>query len=575
MMENTGQFKQEMKKSVIREIIVLLVKVSFMFVFALLAATFIKNEYTADESLIHIRNTFQETYEVNRQFLLDDKTSTLYKRIAVEGDQTDDFRNLLYRHNLNREVTSDVIIMDKEFNIRYSSYNLGQISAYLYSYNTAIANNARRIGENDVYTAVYDDNDSYSDLMMVKPIFGENKEILGYITLFLSGNDWSYYMSHYNHNGVITDERNNVIFYNKPSLLNSNYKFTIEKGKITHIGEERYWVKSETLPEYGVKIYSLVPYPSNPEVFIGLIMILIIGILWYNLANRISETMAEKNAQSISKLVSEIRIIRKYDQKHRIVMDTKDEFEDVAHQINSMISTITKLNDRNTELLKLNSTIEINHLTAQINPHFLYNTLEIIRNLLIFDKDHAGKLIIQLTKVLRYSINNTKRDVMLEEDMEFIDDYLSIQKSRFSERLSCRLEIEEECNHAAVPKLVLQPLIENSIKYGFMNAMELEIRIRGYREGDYLYLIVQDSGPGIEEEHLRSLQESLKESSNNTKSNGLYNIYRRLKLKYTDRSEMTIKNLTDKGLEVTLKIYQGGERQLTEEHSLEWEGTHV
>ena len=322
MMENTGQFKQEMKKSVIREIIVLLVKVSFMFVFALLAATFIKNEYTADESLIHIRNTFQETYEVNRQFLLDDKTSTLYKRIAVEGDQTDDFRNLLYRHNLNREVTSDVIIMDKEFNIRYSSYNLGQISAYLYSYNTAIANNARRIGENDVYTAVYDDNDSYSDLMMVKPIFGENKEILGYITLFLSGNDWSYYMSHYNHNGVITDERNNVIFYNKPSLLNSNYKFAIEKGKITHIGEERYWVKSETLSEYGVKIYSLVPYPSNPEVFIGLIMILIIGILWYNLANRISETMAEKNAQSISKLVSEIRIIRKYEQKHRIVMDT-------------------------------------------------------------------------------------------------------------------------------------------------------------------------------------------------------------------------------------------------------------
>ena len=202
-----------------------------MFVFALLAATFIKNENTADESLIHIRNTFQETYEVNRQFLLEDKTSALYKRIAVEGDQTDDFRNLLYRHNLNREVTSDVIIMDKEFNIRYSSYNLGQISAYLYSYNTAIANNARRIGENDVYTAVYDDNDSYSDLMMVKPIFGENKEILGYITLFLSGNDWSYYMSHYNHNGVITDERNNVIFYNKPSLLNSNYKFTIEKGK--------------------------------------------------------------------------------------------------------------------------------------------------------------------------------------------------------------------------------------------------------------------------------------------------------------------------------------------------------
>ncbi len=560
-MENTGQFKQEMKKSVIKEIITMLIKVSALFVFALLSATFIKNEYAADESLIHIRNTFKQTYDANRNFLLDDKTQTLYRKIAEKGENVEEFQNLLYRHNLNKNITTDVIIMDESFNIEFSTYNISQISSYHYSYNNAVSYNARHIGDNEVYTAVYNDNDGYSDLMMVKPIRDEEGELTGYITLFLLGDDWSYYMSHYNYNGVLTDERNNVIFYNKPSLLNSNYKFSISKTKITHIGDERYWLKYETLPEYGVKIYSLVPYPKNPEILIGLVVILIIGMLWYKLANRISETMADKNTQSISKLVSEIRIIRKYDQTHRIVMDTKDEFEDVAHQINNMLSTITSLNDRNTELLKLNSTIEINHLTAQINPHFLYNTLEIIRNLLIFDKDQAGKLIIQLTKVLRYSINNTKRDVMLDEDMQFIHDYLSIQKSRFSDRLSCIIDIDEACRTCVVPKLILQPLIENSIKYGFMDAMDLEIRIRGYREGDYLYLDIRDNGPGMNGKEIEDLYHTLNEASNNTRSNGLYNIYRRLKLKYTDRSEVHITNNEDKGLHITLKIYQGDKRK--------------
>lgn len=556
-MENTGQFKQEMKKSVIKEIITMLIKVSALFVFALLSATFIKNEYAADESLIHIRNTFKETYDANRSFLLDKEAQRLYGQIAENGESMEEFQNLLYRQNLGRNISTDVIIMDENFNIEYTTYNISRISTYHYSYNNAVSYNARNIGENEVYTSVYNDSEGYSDLMMVKPIHNEEGELTGYITLFLLGDDWSYYMSHYNFNGVVTDQRNNVIFYNKPSLLNSNYKFSISKAKITYIGEERYWLKYEDLPEYGVKIYALVPYPKNPEILIGLVVILIIGMLWYNLANRISETMAEKNTQSISKLVSEIRIIRKYDQSHRIVMDTKDEFEDVAHQINNMLSTITSLNDRNTELLKLNSTIEINHLTAQINPHFLYNTLEIIRNLLIFDKDQAGKLIIQLTKVLRYSINNTKRDVMLEEDMQFIEDYLSIQKSRFSDRLSCLIDIDEDCRTSIVPKLILQPLIENSIKYGFMDAMDLEIRIRGYREGDYLYLIIKDNGPGMGEEEIEALYKTLNEASNNTRSNGLYNIYRRLKLKYSEKSEMQIRNNEDKGLQITLKIYQG------------------
>jgi len=150
---------------------------------------------------------------------------------------------------------------------------------------------------------------------------------------------------------------------------------------------------------------------------------------------------------------------------------------------------------------------------------------------------------------------------MLDEDMQFIDDYLSIQKSRFSDRLSCIIDIDEECRTCVVPKLILQPLIENSIKYGFMDAMDLEIRIRGYLEGDYLYLIIQDNGPGMNADEIEALYRTLNEASNNTKSNGLYNIYRRLKLKYTEKSEVSITENKDRGLLITLKIYQGDNRK--------------
>lgn len=554
-MENTGNFQKEMQKSVLRKIITLLIKVSILFIVALLSATFIKNELTAKQNLSHIREVFVASYESNKAYLLDEKTVELYKGILLENDMKAEFTNALNRFNLNKGIRSQIIIVDKDWNVRYTSFPEGEISAYHYNYNNAISYNARNLKEDEVYTAVYNDNDGYSDYMMVKPVFHEGT-IIGYISAYLSGDDWSYYMSYYNYDGVLTDQRNNVIFYNKPNLMENNYKFNINKTKFSYIGEERYWLAYEALEDYGVQIYSLVYYPKNPEILIGLLVILIIGIFWYNLAKQMAATMAEKNAISIGKLVQEIRIIRKFDQNHRIVMNSKDEFEDVAQQINYMLDTTSELNRKNTELLQLNNTIEINHLTTQINPHFLYNTLEIIRNLVIWDGDRAGELIVQLTQVLRYSINNAKRDVRLEEDMEFINDYLSIQKSRFGDRFQCHIEIDEACLSCIVPKLVLQPIIENSIKYGFMKQMDLTIDIKGHVEDRILYLSVRDNGKGMSEEEAEKLAESLKSTTNNTKSNGLYNIARRLSLQYTEESGMGIINQEGKGLEVILWIVQ-------------------
>lgn len=109
------------------------------------------------------------------------------------------------------------------------------------------------------------------------------------------------------------------------------------------------------------------------------------------------------------------------DPAHRIELHTDDEFEEVSQQINKMLEIITELNSRNTELIQLNARIEMQQLMAQMNPHFLYNTLEIIRSFLSFDPDTSEQLIVSLTEILRYSVDASRQEVRLAEDMEYIN----------------------------------------------------------------------------------------------------------------------------------------------------------
>jgi two-component system sensor histidine kinase YesM len=117
-----------------------------------------------------------------------------------------------------------------------------------------------------------------------------------------------------------------------------------------------------------------------------------------------------------------------------IEIHTGDEFEEIASQINRMVKSINDLNTRNTDLIRLNSMIEISNLQTQINPHFIYNTLDTIKYLIMSEPDKAAHLIEKFTHILRYSINNTKQDVILLEDMRYIEDYLYIQRTLFSAR---------------------------------------------------------------------------------------------------------------------------------------------
>jgi two-component sensor histidine kinase len=183
-------------------------------------------------------------------------------------------------------------------------------------------------------------------------------------------------------------------------------------------------------------------------------------------------------------------------------------------------------------------------LQMQLNPHFLFNTLNAISALVHKDANAADRMIGQLSDLLRYTLESTDaQEVPLRQELDFLDRYLEIQQARFGERLAVRREIEPETLEARVPNLVLQPLVENAIEHGIgPHARRGEIVLRAKRHQSQLELQVQDNGAGLPKH--AALQESV----------GLGNTRARLQQLYGQAQQLELQNGSEGGLTVRITI---------------------
>ena len=183
---------------------------------------------------------------------------------------------------------------------------------------------------------------------------------------------------------------------------------------------------------------------------------------------------------------------------------------------------------------------ELISLKAQIKPHFLFNSLNTIVALIHDNPDLAEKLTIQLSELLRYILTSSEKDkITLEEELECIKKYLTIEKERFGDRLNYEIQIDKKWLNLEVPPLILQPLIENAIKHGVSkNISSGMIKIEGKNYGEEECLIISDDGPGFPSNLLKSPLES--------KGHGLQNVYRRWKM--VSGKEITINSSPRKGV---------------------------
>jgi len=182
---------------------------------------------------------------------------------------------------------------------------------------------------------------------------------------------------------------------------------------------------------------------------------------------------------------------------------------------------------------------QLQALQAQIHPHFLFNALNTISSVIYEDVQAADTMIARLSDFLRHSLNaSSSQEVTLQEELNLLNLYLDIMRPRFEERLNVEFEVEQEINNALTPKLILQPLVENSIKYAAdPNSGAIRIAVRATRENDHLALEIEDDGPG-----LTATARSI--SSNGI---GLSNTAERLERLYGADQEFTIQNADSAG----------------------------
>jgi two-component system sensor histidine kinase YesM len=553
-----SRFQQELEQSVSRKLISSLLLGCLLFCIAIAVVNALNQNARREDHLESVASTFHEVYNNTSAFLLDAGHTELFLS-ELRKDQ-DNLRYLISQYNVSALVEIQLILTDPKGNVRFTTFSEGEMNLHRQEFNCIAVDNACHLMR-AVYTTVYHFRANSSEYVMIHPLYRDG-EYQGAAAVYLNENDWTKLFSQYQYDAILTKPNGDVIACSNSSFLsqkNANKYLPADAAQYVRVNGNRYLRSSRSLENGTVLAYSFIYSPTNYSyLFVGLLLIVLLGLSWAAMFARIMHAMTEQMVKSVDTLVREIRIIRKEDPDHIIEIDTGDEIEEIARQVNKMVRSIQELSQRNIALAEVNNRMEMQNLQAQINPHFIYNTLDNIRYLIPTDPQRAQQLIGRFIGILRYSINNTKHNVTVKDDLKYLQDYLVIQSTRFGANFSYEIDIDDSCMEFIIPKLLLQPLLENSIKYGFQKKPCIHIRVRGRLGEDALYFTVEDNGGGVDETMLEQLRDILRSDEVNIEHNGLQNINRRIWLGYGGDSGLTIDSTEGEGFTVKLKLRLGG-----------------
>ena len=231
----------------------------------------------------------------------------------------------------------------------------------------------------------------------------------------------------------------------------------------------------------------------------------------------------------------------------------------LSDSLNTMIDKINELLEQvKTEQIRLRKA-EFELLQSQINPHFLYNTLDAIVWLAeAGEQKKVVKMVGSLSDFFRISLNQGQDILEVKEELQHVRSYLEIQQMRYQDILQYEICVPEELNHCQIPKITLQPLVENALYHGIKNKRgKGMIRIEGELEGEDCILRITDNGKGMTPERLEQVREGIRDrKARETDIYGLYNVNERIRLKFGENYGITITSTYGEGTCVTVRLPQ-------------------
>ena len=284
-------------------------------------------------------------------------------------------------------------------------------------------------------------------------------------------------------------------------------------------------------------------------VLIAVVLIVCWFTFWY---------LSRSLQTPIRKLLIMSNKISEGDFSPRVSLSSSDEFSDLADSMNTMSEKIELLLEKSIAEEKQIQMLEYKVMQAQVSPHFLYNTLDaIIWAAEADNKQEVLTLVTSLSSFFRISLSQGMDFIPISDEIEYVRSYLIIQQVRHHDVLSYEINVDDDIPKLKIPKLLLQPLVENALYHGIKNTREpgtIIVNIR--KEGEHLRFSVTDDGIGMTEETLMALRAELSNGSG-SKGFGLFNVNRRLELYYGMVNGIQIDSQYKKGTTVSFTIHIG------------------
>ena len=351
--------------------------------------------------------------------------------------------------------------------------------------------------------------------------------------------------------GIAHDSVLSKLLKEKPSIGNFSYSEGKNEYTAVHIhSDSTGWTTVGVIPlRYINKDLAGIQYLT----VIIIVLTIIIGVT-------VSVIIAQSLILPLENTVNALEKFSRGDFAVRLKENRCDEIGKLNRIFNKAIKEINELMQKVTQSEILNKEMEFKTLQSQMNPHFLYNTLDTINWLAFKEKQtEICNLVAAISSLIRASISNKKSIITIEQELDYVKNYIYIQHIRYKDRFDTIYDIDESLLKQAVPKLIIQPIVENAIIHGIENSKNKNLLyISVKRENECIIIIVKDTGIGMTDEKVSELlKEPLNAEGDEQKAHtnlGLYAVHKRIQLMYGDLYGLTVQSQAGEGTTVTLHI---------------------
>ena len=282
------------------------------------------------------------------------------------------------------------------------------------------------------------------------------------------------------------------------------------------------------------------------------------------LAIIVSTIFSKGLTNAIASLMGFIGNVEQGNAHLRYQAKSHDEISILGEKINQMLDELESLSKSREQEMRANQLTELRLMQQQINPHLLYNTLDsVLWGMQQHNYEDASQILRALSEFFKLSLSQGRMEIPLGDEIRMVESYLDIQNKARQKQFTIVCDIPDDLLRQPIPKLSLQPLVENSVTHGFAGYCDDGvISIRAYAEDDVCFIIVQDNGIGMEQEEVEKLQAVLKLPAcpKEHRHFGLYNIHRRITQNYGEKYGLTIESELSEYTRITVRVpYHPGE----------------